>query len=204
MAHCSLTGIFGRLLLLYANLNSGLIGLGLIVVGLYEHEPTVPAGDVDWSTASLIIVLIGIIILVFSLMGIAASLAASVFLLKAYAIALLMLVLQLTALYAYVAIFFTSSTVAWAAKHFHSLMTNFTVDSRSHMVVEIIQKTLYCCGENAPNDWHTFKNISAFLPDGYPASCCNRVGYFNESTQCNEENLLFTSGMISKLLKNDN
>lgn len=199
MAHCSLTGVFGRLLLLFANLNSGLIGLALIVLGIYEHDPSVPSGDIDWATAALIIALIGSVILVFSLLGIAASLVNSSFLLKAYAVALLMLVLLVTSVYAYVTIFFTASTVAQAAKYFHLMMADYTVDSRSQMVVEMLQKTLYCCGETAPADWHTFKNVSASLPEGnYPASCCNHVGYFNESIVCKEKDLLFTSGMYDQ------
>lgn len=201
MTSCSLTSVFGRLLLLIVNLVTGLAGLAFMFIGINGRDPSASSRNIDWSATN--VALIGGAILLLSLLGIFASLLNWNLLLKGYAVILLIHVLLVTALYLYVAIFFTASVMDLAQQYFESLMVAFNEDSRAHLIVEIIQKKLLCCGSLAPADWHnvtTGNSANNLLPTGYyPASCCNgQSGFFNNfsSSLCLEKDLLFTSGTL--------
>ncbi|XP_076005279.1 tetraspanin-6 [Genypterus blacodes] len=158
---------------------TGVILLAVGVWGKVSLETYFSLDSEKRTNAPYVIIGTGAIIVIFGLFGCFATCRGSPWMLKLYAMFLTLVFLA--ELVAGISGFiFRHEIKAVLGETFDKAVTNYNGTDSQSTAVDIIQRTLHCCGVRNYTDW---VETAYFKDHGVPASCCK------DNVKCSEETL---------------
>ncbi|KAJ8015733.1 hypothetical protein DPEC_G00029220 [Dallia pectoralis] len=159
---------------------TGVILLAVGVWGKVSLEAYFSLASGQTTNAPYVLIGTGAVIVIFGLFGCFATCRGSPWMLKLYA--MFLIVVFLAELVAGISGFlFRHEIKAVLGSNYKDAVTNYNAKDSKSIAVDTIQRTLHCCGENQFYDWNT---TNYFMQgNGIPASCCK------ENVVCSPENL---------------